>query len=84
MVIVLWFIGGLILAAAISYGAMQWYRVHSEKEEPLPAEKLPKDWDSVMPRAKPKDERKSAPGSEPSFRKVGVRKGSGTGPEGKR
>ena len=84
MALVLWFIAGLLLAAAISYGVVHLYRLRSSKEAPLPPDKLPKDWDSVMPREKPKEQRKAGTASEPSFRKVGVKKGTGNGSSNRR
>ena len=84
MTVAIWFTMGVILAAGISYAVVHFYRVRSEKEEPLPPEHLPADWDAVMPRSKPKGEQKAVKGSEPSFRTVGVKKGSGGGIPGTR
>lgn len=72
----LWFVGGLVLVAAISYGAFYLYRLKSEREVPLPPERLPKDWDSVMPRDKNRQQKQARQDTEPSFRKVGVKRGS--------
>ena len=77
MKIVLWFILGLVATAAISVGALRLFNWRADKERPLPPEKLPKDWDSVMPSEKPRPRPKSA-GAERSFRKVGTR-GRSTG-----
>jgi len=72
---VLWFLGGLVLVAAISLGAAYLFRAKSRNEKPLNPEHLPKDWESVMPKEKRvKSVRKD---TGPSFRKVGVRSGSG-------
>ncbi len=77
----LWFLGGLALVAAISYGAAYLFRLKSKNEEPLNPEHLPKDWESVMPKEKrakpvPKD-------TGPSFMKVGVKSSAGGGKFGK-
>lgn len=74
MQVILWFIIGLALAAAISLGAVHLYRVKMEKEHPLPPENLPKDWDSVMPREKKRAAPKSQSGP-PSFMRVGGKSG---------
>jgi len=81
MIALLWFLGGLILAGAVSAAILYWYKEKSKREQPLPPESLPKDWASVMPREKavPKKTDKQ----EPSFRKVGVKIGSNGRPAGK-
>lgn len=76
MTVLLWFLGGLILAAAFSAGVVYWYKERSKREQPLPPETLPKDWASVMPREKAKSTKKEAKSDPYSFRKVGVKVGS--------
>ena len=73
--IVLWFLGGLAVVAAISWGAMYLLKAKSVKDVPMDAEHLPKDWESVMPREK-KTQTKTPKGNEPSFRKIGVKQNS--------
>lgn len=75
MIIALWFLGGLVIVAAISWGAMHLLNARSVKVKPLDPEHLPKDWESVMPREK-KVEAKTTKSTQPSFRKVGVKQSS--------
>lgn len=65
-----------MLAGAISYGVLHLYRLKREREEPLPPERLPKEWDSVMPRENKRSKNKSRADTEPAFRKVGVKRSS--------
>jgi hypothetical protein len=83
MNIVLWFLLGLIVAAGISAGALHLFRLRSKSEGPLPAENLPKDWESVMPREKSNSRKPESKRDEPSFKKVGHSK-SDSGSRGQR
>ncbi len=78
MNVVLWFLGGLVLVAAISLGAAYLFRAKSRNEKPLHPDNLPKDWESVMPKERRNLNRPVSKSSEPSFRKIGVKSNSNT------
>lgn len=73
---VLWFVGGLVLVAAISLGAAYLFRARSRSERPLKPEHLPQDWESVMPKEKRSSKKSVSKSTEPSFRRVGVKSSS--------
>lgn len=71
---IVWIVGGLVVAAAIVAVVVFFHHHKTQREEPLPANKLPKDWDAVMPREKPANRRKNGQASK-SYSKFGSKKG---------
>ena len=75
MNVILWFIGGLILAAAISVAAFHLFNLKKRNEQPLPPEMLPTDWDAVMPREKRKNQKGASGNGYAAFSRVGSKNG---------
>lgn len=69
-----WIIGGLVVAAAIVGAVVYFHHQKTKREVPLPANKLPKDWDAVMPKEKTSARSRNGQASK-SYSKFASKKG---------